>query len=397
MTTNAKTLGYQGEWMTPEWPPLTMEEARNILGLFHQTGEAQSLLFQSPRPFSAACLVATSQGEFFVKRHHRSVRDREGLLEEHRLLAYLHSRGGKVPQVLADNNGETAISQGEWTYEVHTLASGFDLYCEEQSWTPFKSRHHAYAAGRALGELHYAAEGYQAPPRQARSLVTSFTIFAEQDPWPAIERYVGSRSELSNYLESRNWREQVEAVLLPFHAALKPWLSYLSPLWTHNDFHGSNLLWSNDSSDAEVTCIIDFGLADRTNAAHDIATAIERCGVEWLAMNLEFDEIVHLDQIDALLEGYEDTRSLTSEEAHAVAALLPLVHAEFALSEASYFLDQLNSEEKADLAWRGYFLEHAQWFNSNAGYKLLDHLNSWASKPRNRQAERAVLISQENL
>lgn len=391
MTTNDKVLGYQGEWMTPEWPALTLEEADRILRLFPQAGEAKGLLFQSPRPFSAASLVATSLGEFFVKRHHHSIRDREGLLEEHRLLTHLRSHGGRVPQVLADRNDETVISQEEWTYEVHTLAPGFDLYCEEQSWTPFRSCHHAHAAGRALAELHFAAEGYQAPARKARALVTSFTIFSEQNPWPAIEHYIGSRPALAQYLETRPWREQVEEVLLPFHAKLRPLLSSLTPLWTHNDLHGSNLLWSSNSPDAEVTCIIDFGLADRTNLAHDIATAIERCGVEWLTPDREFHEVVHLDQINALLAGYESARPLTDLEARAVVALLPLVHAEFALSEADYFLNQLHSPEKADLAWQGYFLEHAAWFNSKAGCRLLDHLEAWANRTRSRNAENPII------
>jgi len=48
--------------------------------------------------------------------------------------------------------------------------------------------------------------------------------------------------------------------------------------------HASNLLWSDAGDQAEVTAIIDFGLADRTNAVHDIAHAIERNIVEWLEL-----------------------------------------------------------------------------------------------------------------
>ena len=35
---------------------------------------------------------------------------------------------------------------------------------------------------------------------------------------------------------------------------------------------------------AQATAVIDFGLADRTNAVHDLAHAIERNIVEWLAL-----------------------------------------------------------------------------------------------------------------
>ena len=36
-----------------------------------------------------------------------------------------------------------------------------------------------------------------------------------------------------------------------------------------------------------MSAVIDFGLADRTNAVRDIATAIERNRVQWLALDME--------------------------------------------------------------------------------------------------------------
>jgi Ser/Thr protein kinase RdoA (MazF antagonist) len=171
-------------------------------------------------------------------------------------------------------------------------------------------------------------------------------------------------------------------------------LGALRPLWTHNDLHASNLLWSSDASDAAAVSVIDFGLSDRTNAVHDIAIAIERNGVAWLALGDDFDSVVHVNQIDALLEGYEQVRSLTDAEACALPAIMPLVHAEFALSEAEYFLRVLKSEERAALAWDGYFLGHAAWFRSDAGRRLLDHLEAWASG-RHRIAMSGV-TEQEN-
>ena len=49
-----------------------------------------------------------------------------------------------------------------------------------------------------------------------------------------------------------------------------------------------------------------------------------------------------------------------------------LCHAEFALSEADYFLGVLHSEEKAVMAYDGWLVGHAQWFLSNAGRSMLD-------------------------
>jgi Ser/Thr protein kinase RdoA (MazF antagonist) len=167
-------------------------------------------------------------------------------------------------------------------------------------------------------------------------------------------------------------------LLLPLYLQLEPWLGYLAPLWTHNDFHASNLMWSGVGERASVRSVVDFGLADRTNAVHDLATAIERNGIEWLRLGEVEAEIVRLEQIAALLAGYEEVRPLSYEERRAVAAMPPLVHCEFALSETDYFLSVLHSEERAYLGYEGYFLGHAEWFRGEQGRRLLDWLNRWA-------------------
>jgi Ser/Thr protein kinase RdoA (MazF antagonist) len=209
-------------------------------------------------------------------------------------------------------------------------------------------------------------------------LVGSFSIFAANDPWSMLERYVEQRPALADYLIKRDWRAQVEATLLPYYSRLHPQIESLNPLWTHNDFHASNLFWSSDSDGASVRSIIDFGLADRTNAIHDLAIAIERNGIRWLALDGCFAEVVHLDQILALLNGYVEIRPLSISEVRALPAILPLVHAEFALSETDYYLRVLKSAQRAPFAWDGYFLGHAAWFGSDNGRRLLDQLSAWA-------------------
>jgi Ser/Thr protein kinase RdoA (MazF antagonist) len=268
-----------------------------------------------------------------------------------------------------------------------------DLYEQALSWTPFLTTAHARAAGRVMARMHLGAQGYDGLRRERQQLVSSFTIFAGwdffgadgrtvDDPVARMTAYLEARPELKAYAERREWRASMERLLLPFYGELLPWLRFLEPLWTHNDFHASNLMWSGDSADAEVTAIIDFGLADRTNAMHDLATAIERNGIEWLRMGEAGAEpdtgIVRLDQISALLAGYEEVRPLSCEERRALAAMLPLVHCEFALSETDYFLSILHSEERAYLGYEGYFLGHAEWFRGEQGRRLLDWLNRWA-------------------
>jgi hypothetical protein len=88
---------------------------------------------------------------------------------------------------------------------------------------------------------------------------------------------------------------------------------------------------------------------------------------------------VHLDHLHALLDGYESVRPLSDEEAAALAPMTALCHAEFALSEADYFLGVLHSEEKGAMACDGWLVGHARWFRSAGGKKLLDAIRRWAA------------------
>jgi Ser/Thr protein kinase RdoA (MazF antagonist) len=385
MEGSIKSHGLDGTLVMPDWPPLTLAELRALFAGFPQLGEPVNVAFASPRPFSAAAVVRTERGAVFVKRHARAIRDREGLLEEHIFLDYLHRCGASVPRVLANAAGETAIEIGESTYEVHELAAGVDVYGEAISWTPFFCAAHARAAGEALARLHNAAAGFNAPLRKVQPLVASFTIFAADDPAAAMAEYLAARPALANHAGVQRCAAQALEILAPFHAELRPLLPHLTPLWTHNDLHASNLLWSDGSERARATAVIDFGLADRTNAVHDIAHAIERNIVEWLVLvqnpDRPDDVPVHLDHLEALLEGYESVRPLMHEEATALAPMTALCHAEFALSETDYFLGVLHyPDEKARMAYDGWLVGHAAWFSSAAGKRLIDALRRWAQK-----------------
>jgi Ser/Thr protein kinase RdoA (MazF antagonist) len=382
MSATLKAHGLDGKLVKPDWAPLALEEVRALLRQFPACGEPIQIETVSPRPFSAASVVSTRGGRVFIKRHHRSVRDREELLEEHAFLAHLLAHGAAVPRVFANDSGETAIEAGEWTCEVHDIPAGVDVYRDRMSWTPFRSVEHAYSAGQALARLHRASGGFDAPRRKPRQLVASFTIFAAKDARAAMDRFVEQRPALRDYLQKRNCRDEALELLAPFHTELRPLLPALEPLWTHNDLHASNLLWSDGRDDASATTVIDFGLSDRTNAVHDLAQAIERNIVEWLLLldNPAHPENVpvHLDHLHGLLDGYDSVRPLSHEEAAALAPMTALGHAEFALSETDYFLSVLHSEEKAQMACEGWLVGHARWFQSAGGRKLLDAIGRWA-------------------
>jgi len=351
-----------------------------VLQRYPQARGAIQILSFSPRPFSAGSLVETPLGPVFVKRHHRSVRNEVGMMEEHHFLNWLSRRTNLVKAPFANENGHTVTCLAEWTYEVHPIAIGVDTYQDALSWTPFQGTHHARAAGRALAELHLASAGYDAPSRAPGQLISSVSILASENAVEGIETWLASRPQLSEYLERRRWRNAVIEWIQPTFEKLRPLVKSLPPLWTHNDLHASNLTWSSGSSSASVTGIIDFGLADRTNAVHDLATAIERNIVEWLRISEPGAKLVHFDHLEALLAGYLDVRQLSYSEAQALTAMLPIVHIEFALSEADYFLSILHSEEKTRIAWEGYFIDHARWFRSPQGLNLLQFLEEWAAK-----------------
>jgi Ser/Thr protein kinase RdoA (MazF antagonist) len=390
MSATAKAHGMDGKLVDADWPSLTLDELRILFQQFPAFEEPLRIVTLSPRPLSAAGVVSTRAGKVFVKRHHRKVRDVDGLLEEHAFMAHLLNAGANVPRVIASSAGETAIEIDEWIYEVHEIPAGVDLYEDAISWTPFRTVDHAWSAGQALARLHLAESGFNAPRRKPQPLVASFTIFAEQDPRAALECYLAERPVLASSNPVRQCCAQALHLLEPFHAQLRPLLPALVTLWTHNDLHCSNLLWSDANPDARATAIFDFGLADRTNAVHDIANAVERNIVEWLQLVADPahpDEVqVHLDHLQALLNGYESVRTLSGEEAAALAPMTALCHAEFALSEAEYFLGVLKSEEKAPMAYDGWLVGHARWFHCAAGKRLLEAIGQWAVE---RMAQKA--------
>ena len=384
MSTKTITHGLDGKLVKPDWAPLTTPEVGDLLRQFPGYDGPIQILSTSPRPFSAASVLQTRGGRIFIKRHHHTVRNVEGLREEHRFLGHLLAHGAPVPRVLSNTSGETAIEDGEWTFEVHDVPEGVDLYREAVSWTPFQDARHAYSAGEILARMHRASEGFSAPHRKARPLVASFTIFAAQDARAGMNRYVDARQALAETALVPICCDEALDLLAPFHAELQPLLPALEPLWTHNDLHASNLLWSDSGENANATAIIDFGLADRTNAVHDLAHAIERNIVAWLVLvqdPFHPERVpIHLDHFEALMAGYESVRPLRDEEAAALAPMTALCHAEFALSETDYFLRVLHSEDRARMASDGWLVGHARWFRDAAGNKLLDAIRRWADR-----------------
>ncbi len=368
--------GMGTELEAPAWPAITLAEAEAILARFPQVGQVLDLQWHSPRPFSAAALLRTEYGTFFLKRHHRSLRSPAALAEEHRFMAHLRAKGLSVPEVMP-TDGRGTVAQGQWTYELLRRAPGRDLYRDRQSWTPFIEQGHAFAAGAALARLHLAARDFAEGPRANHPLVASFTILPSRDPLAAAESYIAARPALAGYLADKPWRQQLDRLLTALgRADLTAALAGQPSMWTHNDWHPSNLLWSDDGT---VGSVIDFGLATRTCALHDLATAIERSTIPWLDVP---DRTGDADAACAILAGYRSVLPISAAEVETVLALLPLVHIEFALSEVDYFVGILDDRGQAKLAWQDYLIDHADWFLSRSGRDFLRDVTAGASGAR---------------
>lgn len=347
----------------PDWPPLTEHEVRVVLAMAGIAGPA-TIEWRSPRPFSAAALVRSGDHAVVVKRHDRRVRDPDQLATEHAFLERLRAGGVPVPEVLGP-----IVELAESSFELFGVLRGHDVYRDAWSWTPYRRPSHARAAGLALARLHQASSGYAAPRRAPAPLLASTTVVDAADPLAAVESLAGRLPALAAFLAGKpSWRGEVGEALAPFHARWRARAGDLEPLWTHGDWHPSNLFWSGAGEDAEVTGVFDVGLCNMTTACYDLATAIERSCIGWLEPASW--RPVFAEHVDALVAGYESARPLAAGEREALADLLPLAHVDYALSEIEYFHGIVGSARNAGLAYHDYLLGHLRWFASAPGREL---------------------------
>ena len=382
--------GMGADLTAPDWPPLTLAEVQALAPRYRALQGPLRLIWHSPRPFSAAARVQTAQGEVFIKRHDSRVRDLAGLHEEHRYIAHLRERGLGVPQVLENIERGSATALGGRTYEVHASVPGIDAYRDIHSWIPVRDAGDARALGGALARLHLAARGYAAPARPPRPLLAGIDIVGSPDLDGAVRRYVGQRPALARYLDGCGGVVPLVELLQTVHPRLARLLPALEPLWVHNDWHASNLFWSDGGAQREVTAAIDFGLCNRGWAVADLATALERNTVAWLEAGplgsgaAARAPIGRVPLALALLDGYCALRPLSAAETLALPLLLSLAHVEYALSEADYFHGVLGNDDNARLAYPAFLAGHIAWFAGEPGRAYVDalraHLGSGATQ-----------------
>jgi Ser/Thr protein kinase RdoA (MazF antagonist) len=362
-----------------DWPPLRAEEVCRLLARLVgvQDAPAARITWHSPRPFASTAVISVpgtggrERRRLVVKRHHRLVRTELSLQAEHAFMRHLAAHGVAVPAAL-DDGARSAWAEDDSVYEVLELLDGQDLYREARSWTPFTSVGHAHAAGQALARLHLASETYSAPARPLEPLRASAEVISSAVPVDAVAALAKERPGLADFLRHRSWRRELGSRLEPLHARFVAHAGALAPLWAHNDWHPSNLLWSERGPDAQVAGVIDFGLSNLTTACYDLATAMERSVIGWLEPASR--RSVRPDLVKALLDGYCSLRRLGPEERAALPHLLAVVHVDYALSEVEYFHAVTHSAANAVLAYRDYLLGHLEWFAGPEGLALCSYV-----------------------
>ncbi len=365
--------GLAGDEAAPDWPPLALEELVPVFARYPALDAPRAILWRSPRPLSAAALVETRSGTVFAKRHSARVRSAAELAQEHSFAQHLREQGIPTPALHAAERGDTALSLGDWTWELQAPAEGVDRYRDAPSWTPLYDLAHARAAGAMLARLHHAAAGWDAPQRTTHLLVARCELIEAPDPVTALLAQRPERPMLARWLDAFAWREELLDALGAAQARVQARAAAQPRLWTHGDWHASNLFWSEPGASARVSAVLDFGLCARGFALFDLATAIERNAIDWLQPD---DTRGHPDIARALIGGYREVRALAADDIALLADLLPVVHLDFALSEVEYYAGITGSQVNAEAAWKTFLLGHARWFEGGHGLALLEALRA---------------------
>ncbi len=350
--------------VAPDFPPLTTAEVARVLaesdavagdrpglGVRGEESGGPVVEWRSRRPLSSTARIRLpDDSRVVVKRLPSALRDPRTLAPEHAFADHLRAHGIPTPRM-------RALRRGEFTYEIQELGVGEDRYRDEFSWSPYHSTREAAAAGAMLARMHLAAAGFDAPERPPRPLLAAVCV----DPIVTIEHYCTARPEVGRFLAELDWRRDWEP-LANRSRGLENRIAALPPLWTHNDWHPTNQLWTGD----EITAVLDFGLANRTLAVFDLATAIERFAVDWLATD---GYRVRTEQLIAFLRGYNEIRPLDAAERALLPDIFPLVHIAYELSEMDYFLTipPRRRVRAARIAYRNYFLGRSVWAASAEG------------------------------
>ncbi|MEG2472927.1 phosphotransferase enzyme family protein [Acinetobacter sp.] len=376
MAEQRASLGHgMGESLEPkDWQDISAADLAQLQQRYPQLQGQAAVLWRSPRPFSSAMLIQVNQAAYFIKRSHRSFRTAADLKQEHQLIQHLAEQRLPLPKIICSKDGATAVELDDWSYEVHEKAHGLDLYADHLSWKPFFCAGHACQAGQMLAALHKAAENYPVVQgRSAQQLISNQDLLLSHDIAQAIRQRIKNSSALSAYFAEKPLDQAWLSQLAHVHEKVKTAMQCAPKIWTHNDLHASNLLWSKNSDQAEISTVIDFGLTDRNSAIYDLAVTVERNFIDWLALNQTQD--IHIDEagLQAFIQAYVK-HAHPLEELAILPELIKIVHTDFAVSELEYFAGITRNFKHADAAYHDWLIAHTDWFFKPQGQQFCQKL-----------------------
>ena len=230
------------------------------------------------------------------------------------------------------------------------------------------------ATGQMLAALHKAAENYPAVQgRSAQQLISNQDLLLSDDIAQAIRQRIRNSPALSAYFADQELDQTWLSQLAHVHEKVKTAMQRAPKIWTHNDLHASNLLWSENSDQAEISTVIDFGLSDRNSAIYDLAVTVERNFIDWLALNQTQD--IHIDEagLQAFIQAYAQ-HSHSLDELAILPELIKIVHTDFAVSELEYFAGITRNFKHADAAYHDWLIAHTAWFFKPQGQQFCQKL-----------------------
>ncbi|MDO4665857.1 MAG: phosphotransferase [Actinomycetaceae bacterium] len=359
------------------WAPITPVEAQTVVGaLGEENTETVRILATSHRPMAAAALVDLGSRAVFMKRYPVDMVSVRELQAKHAFVNTLAKTFPAAKMLTFADGGTTFVTDGN-IYEVSERAVGEDRYKNVRSWQPPNSVEDARELGHTAAKLRLAAANIPTSHQEPTSFSSPFELaFRICEGATAVREWVRQRPVISAYLHQRGldfWADLQNMV--KFSEQIQP-LRAAKPQWSHGDLHVSNTFWDG----GHISTVIDFGLATVNPPLADLAIAIERHSIDWVQISAGRNPRSGWpDAAKAILEGYCSQCPLGDEEEDALSALVALSGMEFDLMMVEYAA-KIPDPALADWAYNIGFLQHNQWFCSDAGTEYLHFLRATVTK-----------------
>jgi Ser/Thr protein kinase RdoA (MazF antagonist) len=341
------------------WGPIEPAEAAAVLG------RPVEIVAQHLRWLFAVAHCRWDEGEAIVKRQPPMGRLPEQVRWQHRLTNHLADRGVPAARV------QSMVEQDGLWYEIVDVADGDDTYAGVDTWEPFRRDEHVREAGRVLAALHRAGEDFEPRIAQSHGFVVQIGL-VRMAPAEAVEAMAGQRPAVASYLAGKEWQRRTAAAYDDLFERLRPLVPELPSRPLHGDWQTNNLFFRGD----RLSSIIDFHQADFAPRLLDLAVAVERNCFFWNRISQGEDDAYDLRHAALLIGAYAEQQPLTEAERRAFTDVLAACQFEYGISFLDYYWGIERDREKADWAWDTFVLGHAEWWQSDAGLRVREQLES---------------------